>query len=29
VPDTATFKAYGERVTARPSFARAQERDNG
>ena len=29
VPDTDTFKAYGERVTARPSFARAQARDSG
>ena len=29
VPDTETFKAYGERVIARPSFARAQARDSG
>lgn len=29
VPDTETFKAYGERVIARPSFARAQARDGG
>jgi len=29
IPETDTFKAYGERVTARPSFARAQARDNG
>jgi len=29
VPDTETFKAYGERVIARPSFARAQARDAG
>jgi glutathione S-transferase len=29
VPDTPVFKAYGERVTARPGFGRAQARDNG
>jgi glutathione S-transferase len=29
VPGTDVFKAYGERVTARPAYARAQARDNG
>jgi glutathione S-transferase len=29
VPDTDVFKAYGERVTSRPAFGRAQARDNG
>jgi len=29
IPETDTFKAYGERVTARPAFARAQSRDSG
>ena len=29
VPDTDVFKAYSERVTARPAFAQAEARDNG
>ena len=29
VPGTEVFKAYSDRVTARPAFARAQARDNG
>jgi glutathione S-transferase len=29
VPDTPVFKAYADRLTSRPSFARAQAKDNG
>jgi glutathione S-transferase len=29
VPGTDVFKAYGERATARPAYARAQAKDNG
>jgi glutathione S-transferase len=29
VPDTPVFKAYGERLTSRPCFARTQAKDNG